>query len=300
MAIVPQAWMPNCSMKRIILHWTAGGHKASSNDKAHYHILIEDDGKLVRGTNTIKDNVSTGDNIYAAHTAKFNTGSIGVSVCCMADAKESPFNAGRFPMTKTQWDTMAQVVAELCEFYDIDVTAKTVLGHGEVEREFPSKPQSGKWDPMVLPWDTSLSKKQVGDQFRALVKDRLTGNSGLFETPASITAIINGKTFREAQIFNEKSIVKIRPLLDSFDWKITNANEQKVLSLQTDLEEQVLPLDFLLLDHGNQVVDISSGTSVADIVNKVEQFGFIKVSDLASVLNLSVSWDGTSRTVTVS
>ncbi|MFM7792042.1 MAG: hypothetical protein ACKO90_29360, partial [Microcystis panniformis] len=69
MGIVPTAWMPNCSMKRIIIHWTAGEHKASSNDKSHYHILIEDDGKLVRGTHSIKDNVSTADNVYAAHTA---------------------------------------------------------------------------------------------------------------------------------------------------------------------------------------------------------------------------------------
>jgi hypothetical protein len=66
MAIVPTAWMPNCSMKYIILHWTAGGHKASSLDTGHYHILIEDDGKLVRGTHSIKENVSTGDGNYAS------------------------------------------------------------------------------------------------------------------------------------------------------------------------------------------------------------------------------------------
>ncbi len=299
MAIVPKDWMPNCSMKRIILHWTAGGYKASSNDKSHYHILIEDDGKLVRGSNTIKDNVSTGDNIYAAHTLGFNTGSIGVSVCCMAGAKESPFNGGSFPMTKTQWETMAQVVAELCDFYDIDVTSKTVLGHGEVEREFPKKPQKGKWDPMVLPWDTSLSKKQVGEQFRALVKAKLTGVSGLIETPASITVVFQGTTFREAQIFNEKSIVKIRPLLDVFGWQITNANAQEDFSLQIDTATSIT-LAFQLLDHSNQLIDIPSGASTTDMIKQVEQFGFVKVTDLASALSLSVSWDGATRIVTVS
>lgn len=299
MGIVPTAWMPNCSMKRIIIHWTAGGHKASSNDKSHYHILIEDDGKLVRGTHSIKDNVSTADNVYAAHTALFGTGSIGVSVCCMSGAVEKPFKAGSFPMKQTQWETMAQVVAELCDFYDIEVTAKTVLGHGEVEREFPNKPQRGKWDPMVLPWDTSLSKRQVGEQFRTLVKTKLTGVSGLVETPASITAVVQGKAFREAQIFNEKSIVKIRPLLDTFNWQIITANDQEVMELKFADGEDAKSLGFLLIEHSNKLMDISERTSQVEIIKKIEQFGFVKVVDLAQALNLSVTWDGTTRTVTI-
>ncbi|PLU82213.1 N-acetylmuramoyl-L-alanine amidase, partial [Sinorhizobium medicae] len=40
--------MPAAKMGRIICHWTAGAHKASDFDRGHYHILIEDDGKLVR------------------------------------------------------------------------------------------------------------------------------------------------------------------------------------------------------------------------------------------------------------
>ena len=299
MAIVPRDWMPNCSMKRIILHWTAAVYKASSNDKSHYHILIEDDGRLIRGTHTIKDNVSTADNVYAAHTLKFNTGSIAVSVCCMADAQESPFNAGSFPMKKTQWETMAQVVAELCDFYEIEVTPKTVLGHGEVQREFPDKPQRGKWDPMVLPWDTSLSKKQVGDQFRNLVKAKLTGVSDLIETPANINVVFQGKTFREAQIFNEKSIIKVRPLLDVFAWTIIDANAQENVSLQMDNAKSIT-LDFQLLDHGNQLIDISAGASPSEIISQVERFGFVKVTDLASALSLSVIWNGATRTATVS
>lgn len=299
MGIVQKAWMPNCSMKQVILHWTAVGHKASSNDLSHYHILIEDDGKLLKGTHSIQDNVSTADNIYAAHTALFNTGSIGVAVCCMEGAIEKPFKAGKFPMTQTQWETMAQVVAELCDFYDIDVTAKTILGHGEVEREFPKKPQQGKWDPMVLPWNTSLGMKQVGDQFRALVKAKLTGVSTLVESPANITVIINGKTFREAQIWNEKRIVKIRPLLDIFDWVVTEANDKKTMKLKVDSAGTIKVLEFLLIDHGNQLMAIASGTSSGDIIKKIEQFGFVKITDLAKALSLSATWDGSSRTVTI-
>ncbi len=120
--LVPRSWLPVCSMKRIICHWTAGGYKATSLDRAHYHILIEGDGNLVRGTHSIADNVSTADGVYAAHTAKCNTGSIGVAVCAMGGAVREPFHAGPYPMTLEQWNIMARVVAELCQFYQIPVT----------------------------------------------------------------------------------------------------------------------------------------------------------------------------------
>ncbi len=308
MAIVPSSWMPNCSMKRVITHWTAGGHKASDIDKAHYHILVESDGNLVRGTHSIKDNVSTGDNVYAAHVALFNTGSIGVSICCMAGAKEKPFNAGNFPMTKKQWETMAQVVAELCDFYEIEVTEKTVLGHAEVPLFFPNKPQPGKWDPLVLPWDTSLTKSQVGEQFRSLVKAKMTGQSSMQESPASITAVVVGRIFREAQIFNEKSIIKIRPLIDVFDGVIFHANIEGIIELNlSGIADQSFSISCLLIDHDNQFLDLSEignkankGEDIeADMITLVNKFGFVKATDLASALNIPVSWDGQSRTVTL-
>ena len=133
MELLQKAWLPDCAMKRIICHWTAGGHKATPIDREHYHFMIEDDGTVVRGDHSIKDNVSTADGKYAAHTLGCNTGSIGVSVCCMADAQQQPFHAGSYPMTQIQWETMARVVAELCAHYNIPVTRQTVLGHGEVQ-----------------------------------------------------------------------------------------------------------------------------------------------------------------------
>lgn len=153
-------------MGAIVAHWTAGAHKASALDREHYHIIIEDDGRLVRGDHSIDDNVNTADGNYAAHTRGFNAGVIGISVCCMADAKERPFNAGKFPMTKTQWEAMAQVAAELCKFYSIPVTPKTVLQHGEVQKTLGIQ-QRGKWDCMVLPWEPRAT--DAGDRFRALV-----------------------------------------------------------------------------------------------------------------------------------
>ncbi|WP_209428277.1 N-acetylmuramoyl-L-alanine amidase [Pararhodobacter sp. SW119] len=175
---VPASWMPNVTMDRVICHWTAGGYRAGGLDKFHYHIMIEGDGTLVRGKFSIADNVRNliwNPRNYAAHTKGTNTRAIGVSVCSMAGAAEGPpLNLGTAPMLKLQWERMIEVVAQLCRIYDIAVTPTTVLGHGEVEANIGNK-QSGKWDPLVLPWDLNASKTQAGTMLRQGVSD-LLGN----------------------------------------------------------------------------------------------------------------------------
>jgi len=165
--------MPACEMERVICHWTAGAWKASEHDREYYHILIEDDGRLVRGFKSIKDNVSTSDGIYAAHTKSLNTGSIGVAVCCMAGATEAPFSTGKYPLTEAQWDTLSTVVAELCGYYYISVTRETVLSHSEVQPTLGVS-QSGKIDINWVPGMTSMgSPVEVGDRFREEVQAKL-------------------------------------------------------------------------------------------------------------------------------
>ena len=79
---IPEEWMPACPMERIICHWTVGRYRANDVDKAAYHILIEGDGNLVRGTYSIKANSSLRSGVgYAAHTKSCNTRSIGISCC---------------------------------------------------------------------------------------------------------------------------------------------------------------------------------------------------------------------------
>jgi N-acetyl-anhydromuramyl-L-alanine amidase AmpD len=173
MPTVPPSWLSNVEMRRIIVHWTAGAFVPSENDLSHYHILIDGDGELHRGTHTIADNESTGDGDYAAHTLGANTRAIGVSVCCMAGAKETPFKSGDFPMKQKQWEAMVDVVAQLCKKYRIDVTPRTVLGHGEVEKNLDIK-QRGKWDPMKLSFATNLSKAEVGKKLREEVQAQLS------------------------------------------------------------------------------------------------------------------------------
>jgi N-acetyl-anhydromuramyl-L-alanine amidase AmpD len=172
MTLLNAAWMPECTMRRVICHWTGGAYRASGLDRQHYHLLIEGDGNIVRGDRSIADNVRTTGGPYAAHTRACNQFSIGVAVCCMARAQERPFRPGLAPMTELQFERMAELVAELCLRYRIPVTPKTVLGHGEVQTNLGIA-QSGKWDPLVLPWKPTMPKADVARHFRALVQSAI-------------------------------------------------------------------------------------------------------------------------------
>jgi hypothetical protein len=162
--------MPDCAMTYITLHWTAGAYVASAADKEHYHIIIESDGKLIRGDKPISANVSTSDDDYAAHTSQANTKNIGIACACMAGAVESPFNAGKYPLTEKQWLTAAKVASELALSYGILVERTRILSHGEWQSTM-GVPQSGKWDINVLPWSPGLSKSEVNDLWRQHVQD---------------------------------------------------------------------------------------------------------------------------------
>lgn len=176
-SIIPADWLPNARMKGIVLHWTGGSYVASSLDREHYHFLIEGTPKLVRGLHSVKDNETvsgkTSDH-YAAHTVNCNTGFIGLSLCCMAEAKESPFNAGRAPMTLRQWELMTSAVAELSRRYSIPVTDRTVLSHAEVQNNLGIQ-QRGKWDFTRLAFEPSIvGAKACGDKIRAEVRAKLS------------------------------------------------------------------------------------------------------------------------------
>lgn len=170
MARIPKDFLSKgVTMKRIICHWTAGGHKANSIDKSHYHFLFEGDGDLVRGDHTIADNANTSDGDYAAHTLHCNQGSIGLSCCAMMDAEERPFKPGPAPLTEVQFESMCEAAAGLSTFYLIPVDRTHILFHSEVQANLGIK-QRGKWDMNVLPFDLSISKSQAGDYLRARVR----------------------------------------------------------------------------------------------------------------------------------
>lgn len=169
--IVPKAWMQPCRMRRVVAHWTAGGHKASEVDRQHYHCIVEGDGTLVKGDHDIIDNVDTADGDYAAHTRACNTQVIGVSMACMFNAVERPYDPGPYPMTREQWDRMILVLADLCLFYGIPVTPHTVLSHAEVQGTLKIV-QRGKWDIAVIPFDHTrpVGAALCGDRMRREVQ----------------------------------------------------------------------------------------------------------------------------------
>lgn len=174
-------------MKRIVMHWTAGGHKANGTDKRHYHFIVElgPDGKprVVAGNQPPEANeriATPGDgSTYAAHTRNANTGAIGVAVAGMRGAKERPFTPGPSPMTAEQVDLMCRFVADLAKQYRIPITPSTVLTHAEVERTL-GIPQRNKWDIMWIP---GLSSTQdpiaVGNMLRERISD--------FHRPGGVT-----------------------------------------------------------------------------------------------------------------
>ena len=190
--LLPESWTPAVPMQRIIMHWTAGAHKANSTDKKAYHILIEGDGTLVRGVASIALNSGTIKTGYAAHTLNCNSGSIGVSLCCMAGAVESPFNPGSHPMTKAQFDTLISVVKELAARYKIPITRQTILSHAEVQTTLGIK-QKNKWDYTRLAFDPSIQGAiKIGDHIRALVAAGATTEQLIPEpvVPSGATAVV--------------------------------------------------------------------------------------------------------------
>lgn len=106
----------------------------------------------------------------------------------MIGAVEAPFDAGRCPLTRSQWDTLVAALAELCERYDIDVTPRTVLTHAEVQATLGIS-QRGKRDVAALPFDPSVPRTAaaVGTLMRAQVVDRMI-DCAVPEAPERLTA----------------------------------------------------------------------------------------------------------------
>ena len=157
-------------MKRIILHWSAGPHTPTNEDKTHYHRIIDGAGKVHNGKWPISANEKPVKGQYAAHTLDCNTGSIGVAVAAMAGAQERPFHAGSHPITPAQVDALVGLVRALCREYGIPVTRETVLSHAEVQPTLKIT-QRGKWDITYLPGMIGPGDAvEVGDRLREMVK----------------------------------------------------------------------------------------------------------------------------------
>lgn len=157
-------------MRRIQWHWPAGTHDPNKTDKDAYHLLVDGDGRWHRGTASIALNSGTLKPGYAAHTLNANSDAIGIALCGMGGATESPFDPGKWPIRPIQMDTLIEGCRQLRDVYGIPVTRKTMLSHAEVQITLGIQ-QRNKWDWNRLPDDVTTIRGAlaIGDWIRARI-----------------------------------------------------------------------------------------------------------------------------------
>jgi N-acetyl-anhydromuramyl-L-alanine amidase AmpD len=176
---LPSLWLPSLpsgSLEHIVIHWTGGANSVSALDKLHYHFIVDGEGVVHRGIWSVKSNARpfrrrTG---YAAHSLNFNAGSIGIALCGMGGATESPFRAGKWPIRQLQWQIAAEVAAQCAAQYGISTTNYDILQHGEIQKR-KQIAQRGKWDCCKLPWHPNWSHGDVERDFRLRVQRATLG-----------------------------------------------------------------------------------------------------------------------------
>jgi len=157
----------------IIWHWTAGAYSVIELERNHYNAIIDENGNSHDGKYRPEAQARYAPGRAASHTLNANTGRIGVSMDCMAGAREHPFVAGSYPMTWKQVHGLVRQTAQWCRDYDIPVSRYSTLSHAEVEQTLGIK-QRNKWDVSWLP---DMKKPAhsiiVGDRLREMVRDLL-------------------------------------------------------------------------------------------------------------------------------
>lgn len=156
-------------MKKIIIHWTAGGHVPTSYEKERYHFLVDGQGKIHLGKFKPEANLVCRKGMYAMHTGGGNTGSIGVSMCSMANFV-SKNNIGDFPITKIQFESTMKLCAQLAKKYQIKITPETVMTHYEFGVKNPKTTSHGKIDIVFIPPYPWISKDDAGSFIRSKIR----------------------------------------------------------------------------------------------------------------------------------
>lgn len=152
-------------MNKIILHHTAGGYYPNNIDLKAYHFCIDKDGSVHEGKHIPEDNLNCNDGIYAAHTYKGNTRSIGIAACCnryfnLID-KKTPN-----PITKIQFEAMCKLAATMCKKYKININNVYTHYGFDLIRNI----KQGKIDITYLPFKPDLKPIEVENYFRNKIK----------------------------------------------------------------------------------------------------------------------------------
>lgn len=168
-------------MNRLTLHHTGGAHRPNAVDLRAYHRVVGGDGVVHLGVHPISANAPGRPlrrRAYAAHTARLNTGNIGLAVAAMHRASWSdPRGSTRFPPTAAQMDATVAEAARLCQQYGIEVTRRTVLTHAEVEPTLGVR-QANKWDFDYDPLGVTATRDpiEIGDKLRDAVAQAMGSN----------------------------------------------------------------------------------------------------------------------------
>lgn len=139
---------------QIYLHWTAGDYDTTFDA---YHINILGDGTIVQTCDSLTDK--------KAHTWRRNSCAVGVTMCCAAGAKAykgGHVYFGDYPPTRKQIETMAKVIAVLCDELGICINEYNVMTHAEAGDLDGYGPETtcerwDLWKLQDLPGDTKLT-----------------------------------------------------------------------------------------------------------------------------------------------
>lgn len=187
----PRSELP-AAPRRIVLHWSGGRREASAHDRDFYHVLVEDwHGKYryakgvpvsrnmqsVRGLPSYQNDPERG---YAPHTSKFNSHSIGFSVCGMwraVDARPAgEVDPGPSPITEVQMKGLVALTAHACRLYRLEPTVEQVFTHYEAETVHGVE-QDDRWDISWLP-DFTGPRSSYGPEIRRRIVAEMREQGG--------------------------------------------------------------------------------------------------------------------------
>ncbi len=156
-------------MKRIILHWTAGGYYPTAVEKEYYHFLVDAEGKVYKGKFKPEDNLVCKPHSYATHTGGGNTGSVGIALCGMQGYKDRRV-VGKYPITLSEFESVMKLAAYIACKYKLVVDRSTVMTHYEFGIKHPATSSYGKPDINFIPPYPWVSKNEAGDFIRSKIR----------------------------------------------------------------------------------------------------------------------------------
>lgn len=157
----------------VVWHWTAGSKGIVSVERRAYNALVDEEGGVHDGEFRPESQATYAVGRAASHTLNANSHRAGISMDCMAGAKERPLNWGSHPMTENHITGMLEETGLWCRRFGIIPSKFTTLSHAEVQPTLGIK-QRFKWDVTCLPGMKAVDDPvKIGDHLRERLQDYL-------------------------------------------------------------------------------------------------------------------------------